>query len=161
MSSAQSTLLGAGVGAGLMLLLDPARGQQRRAFVRGKLVRLLTRQSAVRDRDLCERVRAELGRAATQPDAITVSSRKGCVTLRGHVVGTDAPSIAAAVARVPGVQSVRNEMTFHAHSIAIPVPGRLPLRDWKTRLAPTRHPLFWLGAGTAALAIVAVAGRRH
>jgi hypothetical protein len=158
-SAAQSTFIGAGVGAGLMLLFDPARGGERRAFVRGKLVRLVQRRTAVSDREISARVRAELGRAASRPHSITVSCRKGCVTLSGDVLGTDAPSIAAAVSKVPGVHSVRNQMTFHAR--AIPRHGRTSLRHWTGRLAPAQATLFWLGAGTAVLAVAAGLRRRR
>src|SRR5437016_282892 len=97
---ARSSLIGAGIGAGVMFLLDPDRGARRRALVRDKVawaarktrdaadatqrdvtnrvagatVAARNRFSAddVEDRTICERVRAQLGRAASHPRAIEV-----------------------------------------------------------------------------------------
>src|SRR5438105_14161704 len=104
-SMVRSSLIGAGVGAGLMFMMDPSRGARRRALVRDKMARAAhkTRDAAdatgrdlshrvaglaararsrmrdarADDRVICERVRAELGRVTSHPGAIRVRSSGG------------------------------------------------------------------------------------
>src|SRR5438105_1035661 len=147
-SAARSSLIGAGVGAGLMFLFDPSRGRRRRALIRDKFVRVArrTREAAgatgrdltlrtsglaartrsrlapevADDRVMCERVRAVLGRVASHPRAIHVASNGDIVTLTGDVLASEVATIAAHVNRVHGVREVRNGMTTHAAANGIP-----------------------------------------
>jgi hypothetical protein len=73
----RSTMLGAGLGAGLMFLFDPARGPRRRSLVRDKFIRATheTRDAlGATQRDLSTRIEgvaAELrGRMASKVSAI-------------------------------------------------------------------------------------------
>lgn len=129
-------LLGAGVGALVMFMLDPDRGARRRALVRDKVVRLgnvtaegienrrrdlgnrlegvkarmrrSRRTEMVDDAVLTDRVRATLGRHTTHASNITASVCDGEVTLTGLVTNAEAKRVAKAVARVPGVGDVVN-----------------------------------------------------
>ena len=140
-TSARNSILGAGLGVGLMFLLDPARGARRRALVRDKVARVshktraaagatgrdianrftgvrawtrnLYSSQAVDDRVLLERVRARLGRVASHPRAIDVTAHAGCVTLTGSVLAAEIAPIINAIAAVRGVREVRNEMMGH------------------------------------------------
>src|SRR5437763_3328307 len=124
-SAARSSLIGAGVGAGLMFLFDPNRGRRRRALIRDKFVRAARRTreaagatgrdltlrtsglavearsrfapEAADDRVICERVRADLGRVASHPRAIRVASNGGIVTLTGDVLASEVSAIVAHV----------------------------------------------------------------
>jgi MYXO-CTERM domain-containing protein len=147
-ASTRNSILGAGVGLGLMYLLDPARGARRRALIRDKLVQVgrKTRDAAgatardmanrtagvraraatlinrrpVSDDVLVERVRARLGRVASHPRAIDVVARGGCVTLAGDVLATELAPILSAVTDVRGVKDVENQMTAHATTDGVP-----------------------------------------
>lgn len=129
---------GVGVGAGLMYVLDPARGRRRRAmlqdhtthFVRtarikldkkaryfGKRVRGLfaeaggaLRRDAVTDEVLAERVRAQLGHAVSRPRDVEVLADEGRVTLRGVVRLKDTERLLRRVARVRGVRGVECQL---------------------------------------------------
>src|SRR5947207_7770972 len=118
---ARSTILGAGLGAGLMFMFDPVRGARRRALVRDKFARAAhkTRDAydatqrdlgnrvggitaelrgrfnadAASDTIIVERARAELGRVSSHPRAIHVAANNGSVTLTGDVLATEVSSI--------------------------------------------------------------------
>jgi hypothetical protein len=145
---ARNSIIGAGVGAGLMFLLDPARGNRRRALIRDKMifaarksrdaagatrrdlgnrvqgatasVRGLLDRTPVDDRILVERVRAELGRVASHPRALDVSACDGCVTLTGDVLSSEVAPIMSSIAGVRGVTDVENQMTTHASAAHVP-----------------------------------------
>jgi hypothetical protein len=138
----RSTICGAGIGAGLMFLLDPARGARRRSMVRDKVVRAAhkTRDAyAATRRDLSnrhsgaaaevrsqlggdradgwtigERVRAKLRRVTSHPRAITVRIEDGCVTLTGDALASEVDAIVSGVENVRGVRKVDNRLTLHA-----------------------------------------------
>lgn len=129
---------GLGVGAGLMFLLDPDRGNRRRALVRDKFshwsrtmpetfknrgedlrnrlygffveARSRLRPEQVDDQTLMARVRSSLGRAASRPGDIFVTVDQGEVTLAGSAPEREVPEIMEAVATVRGVKGVRNEL---------------------------------------------------
>ena len=139
---------GVGVGVGLMYLLDPERGAQRRSWMRDKAVhwrhriadaaeatsrdvaqrtrglvartRSRFRHEDVPDDTLVERVRAEMGRKVSHPRAIDVTAEQGVVTLRGPVFASEADRLLACVERVPGVEDVVNELEVHATAIGVP-----------------------------------------
>ena len=137
-----SLLVGAGAGAGLMYLLDPAQGNRRRALMRDQLVRArhLTEDAMdatsrdmrnrargvvaelrarlipedVSDDVLEERVRARLGQTVRYARSIEASVADGAVTLRGPVLADDAARLVRRVGQVPGVKSVDNRLDVHA-----------------------------------------------
>ncbi|HET6342246.1 MAG TPA: BON domain-containing protein, partial [Gemmatimonadota bacterium] len=149
MTSKASVLGGLGLGAGLMYLLDPDRGRRRRALVRdqlssrignseaflGKTVRdsanrsrglvararsRVTPGGRVTDDVLVERVRSKLGRYVSHPGAIEVDAHRGRVVLRGQILAGESEDLLSAVASVPGVHHVENELEVHER------PGDVP-----------------------------------
>ena len=141
-------LVGAGLGAALMFILDPARGGRRRALVRDKWLKGLRRGGdAIQERtedignrltgavaelrgkggspptnlQLAERVRAELGHKVEHAKAIEVFAEDGHVTLRGDVLREELDDVLSAVRGVHGVEKVRSEMSVRA------TPGDIPL----------------------------------
>jgi osmotically-inducible protein OsmY len=141
-------LMGLGIGAGLMYLLDPERGRRRRVLVRDKVVRATNvaadamgatgrdvahratgaaarlrralSPAPVDDTILAERVRAQLGRWVSHPRAIEVESRDGVVTLRGPVLQREVPRLLSAVERVRGVRDVVSAVEEHTEAGSIP-----------------------------------------
>jgi hypothetical protein len=141
-------LAGAGAGALLVFMLDPARGARRRALVRDKLVwatrktrdgadataRDLRNRTAgsiaairgrrhgrtVDDVKVLERVRARLGRVCSHPHAIDVLVQNGAVTLRGPILDVEVQDVVNAVSAVKGVTSVVNELQPHADASNVP-----------------------------------------
>ena len=140
-------LVGAGLGAALMFILDPARGGRRRALVRDKSLKALRRGGeAIHERtedignritgavaelrgrggtpptnhQLAERVRAELGHKVEHARAIEVFAEDGQVTLRGDVLREELDDVMSAVRAVHGVHNVRSEMNVRA------TPGDIP-----------------------------------
>lgn len=131
----------AGLGAGLMYLLDPDRGARRRALARDKGAHAARRLASLFDKGardlrfrlrgvaaearaaarpdhpddglLADRVRARLGRAVTHPHAVHVEAQGGAVTLSGPVLRAEAGGLRAAVAYVPGVVEVIDRLELH------------------------------------------------
>ena len=97
-------LLGAGA-AGLMYLLDPVSGRQRRSQLRERLSRLGSNGARA---DLAERVQAHLAAVASHPEAIDVSVDDGCVTLRGTVPLEELDDLVDEVCAIDGVREVHN-----------------------------------------------------
>ncbi len=143
MRNLTSTLLGVAAGAAAMYYLDPEMGRRRRAMVRDKFVSashdlgdLADAQSkrlgdrlkgwmahtrsqltgAARphsDAQLCERIRAQLGRLVTHPGAIHVEATEGRVCLRGHVLQHEVDGLLSAVSAMQGVHAVDNQLSVH------------------------------------------------
>ena len=144
----RDALAGAGVGAALAFLFDPAGGGRRRALVRDKTVRATRRtrdgvdatardiahrtrglaaaargrlsRETVSDGRLIERVRSKLGRACSHPRAIDIDARDGEVTLRGPILAEEVDGLLATAAAVRGVRAVINELEPHEDSAGIP-----------------------------------------
>ena len=189
-SAARSSLIGAGVGAGLMFLFDPNRGRRRRALIRDKFVRAArrTREAAgatgrdltlrtsglfaetrlrlapevADDRVICERVRADLGRVASHPRAIHVAANGGIVTLTGDVLAGEVSAIIAHVNRVRGVGEVRNRMMPHAAANGIPAlqGGSEPSGWWSTWVGSGWSPTAIAATGAGAAAMAIAIARR-
>jgi osmotically-inducible protein OsmY len=140
-------LLGVGLGAALMFILDPDRGARRRALVRDKSVKLLRRggreihdrgedignriagaaaetrgrlKDAPTNYQLEERVRAELGHHVEHAKAIDVVADEGNVTLRGDVLRDELDDVLDTVRSVRGVREVRSELQLRS------TPGDIP-----------------------------------
>jgi hypothetical protein len=133
---------GAGIGAGLMFILDPAGGRRRRALVRDKTrgawndatgavrrrsrdaanhVRgaaasarsLFRRREASDDDVLAARVRSRIGHVISHPGALDILARGGAVTLGGPVLAGEVTELLAAVSAVKGVERVNNRLEVH------------------------------------------------
>jgi uncharacterized membrane protein len=141
-------LAGAGLGAGLMYLVDPDRGARRRALVRDKSVHALHRIGDViekgsrdlgfrirglvaetrslrhgepaADELLTPRVRSKMGRAVSHPHAIGVAVANGQVTLTGPILAREVPGLLGAVAAVPGVTGIENHLEPHDPEDPVP-----------------------------------------
>jgi hypothetical protein len=144
----RDVLIGAGIGAAAIFMLDPTGGGRRRALVRDKIVRAgrLTRDGLdatardmgnrargvaaatrgrlwngeVSDDTLVERVRAKLGRASTHPRAIDVLANDGVVTLRGPILASEVDDVLAITRSVRGVEDVINYLQAHESALGIP-----------------------------------------
>jgi hypothetical protein len=144
----RDVLTGAGIGAAAAFLLDPNRGNYRRALVRDKMTRAarVTRdglgatsrdvsnrarglaaatrgrfsRGTVSDEKLVERVRATLGRGCSHPRAIDVFARNGEITLSGPILAGEVTHLLSLVSAVRGVRNVRNYMQAHDTAEDIP-----------------------------------------
>lgn len=186
-----ATLTGIGMGVALMYYLDPDRGRRRRALVRDKIahsahisadalgvirrdlshraagamarVRGLVRRRPVDDEVLVERVRARLGRVVSHPHAIEVGSKDGLVRLRGRILQAEVKPLLRAVANVPGVRDIMNELD--ANKMA----GNIPSLQGGSTPAPPRpdilqsqwSPATRLLVGTSATALVGYGASRR
>jgi BON domain len=131
----------AGLGAGLMFLLDPDMGTRRRAILRDKLISLmrltagaadktsrdvknrlygtmhttksLFGDTAVSDDVLVERVRSQMGRAVSHPHAIHVTAENGWVTLTGEILSDEINDLIRTVSGVKGVTEVVDRLTAY------------------------------------------------
>src|SRR5215831_9904734 len=136
MESRRTGILGVGLGAGMMYLLDPVSGRRRRALLRDQLVHaahrlfdaeeasvedvrhrthgILAELKALPTRDdvddliLIERVRSRMGRLIRHPGAIYVTAENGTVTLRGPILADEVGPLIGGVRAVPGVRDVIN-----------------------------------------------------
>jgi uncharacterized membrane protein len=132
---------GLGVGAGLMYLFDPSRGNRRRAEMWHQFTRAahrtgatlgttsrdlrnrswgllsqftsLFKRGAADDQVLEARVRSKLGRVVSHPSAIEVSAEGGCVTLAGPILESEVDDLLSCVSRVKGVCEVENRLEVH------------------------------------------------
>jgi hypothetical protein len=150
MTLTRSSLLGAGLGATSMFLLDPVRGARRRALVKDKMVwarrktadaagatwrdvgnrvgglrsrtrALFDQKPVVDDVKLAQRIRSALGRVTSHQRAISINAHNGCVTLRGDVLASEVSAIVSTVGRVPGVFGVETDLRTHASAERIPM----------------------------------------
>ena len=144
----KDVLVGAGIGAAAVFILDPGRGGRRRALLRDKIVRAtrLTRHGLdatardmgnrargiaaatrgriwngeIDDDTLVERVRAKLGRASSHPRAIDVLANDGIITLRGPILAREVHNVMAITRSVRGVEDVVNHLQSHESAVGIP-----------------------------------------
>jgi uncharacterized membrane protein len=148
MDNRLSLISGIGIGAGLMYLLDPDRGNQRRALVRDQVVhswhttgdaldtttrdmshravgfaaeaRSRLRREDITDEVLIERVRSKIGRVVSHPRSIAVTAHQGRVTLSGPILAREVDNLLAAVAAVRGVTDVENWLEVHETAGSVP-----------------------------------------
>lgn len=148
MNNVVAWLTGAGVGAGLMYVLDPSRGNRRRALVRDQISHswhktgdLLDKASRdlqnrtqgmiaatksrfsreeVSDQVLAERVRAELGRVVSHPSAISVTIEQGHVSLTGPILADEVKRLLKTANKVRGVTGVENLLEVHQQPDDVP-----------------------------------------
>lgn len=128
-------------GAAAMYLLDPQMGRRRRALLRDKVEagrhdaqRFASAQAKraaghlrgtvegaksamalgsmpANDRQLHERVRAELGRLVSRPGAVDVSVEGGRVCLSGQVAAAEHSRLLSEVAAMSGVESIDDRLS--------------------------------------------------
>lgn len=144
----KSFMQGAGLGAGLMYLYDPDRGNRRRALIRDQVNHLINctanyfdtagrdlsnRLTGIQaemgamlthddadDRVIIERVRAKLGRHVSHPRAIHVEAHDGHVILSGPVLAHEVEGLLCAVNQVRGVRELENRLEVHSSSDNVP-----------------------------------------
>src|SRR5688572_9332812 len=149
MNRALTIATAAGLGAGLMYLFDPGRGNRRRALIRDKFVRathktgdaiqatscdlshraaglvaksanLFKGKEEVSDPVLVERVRSKLGRIVSHPGAIEVTANNGQVTLKGPILAQEADRLISSVSSMRGVKELNHHLERHEE------PGDVP-----------------------------------
>lgn len=131
-------VVGMAYGAGMMYLLDPDRGNSRRAMIRDKMVhfrhearvwfgrearnlvhrgqgavaeaRSRMTEKPVSDDILEERVRAQLGHVVSHPGLLEVHCRNGHVIVRGVVVQGEQERIERRLASTRGVRGCSLEL---------------------------------------------------
>lgn len=139
-------ILGAFIGgAAAMYFADAQSGGRRRALVRDKAIRaqniaidtleyvekdfenrtrgMLTRvgnileRAPVSDDVLVERVRSKLGHVCSHPSAIQVNAKgNGMIELKGPVLAREKIPMLAALALVPGVRMIDDDLDVHPHA---------------------------------------------
>ncbi|HEX7085291.1 MAG TPA: BON domain-containing protein [Vicinamibacterales bacterium] len=183
MVKSTAILAGAGLGAGLMYLLDPDAGRRRRALTRDRLIRathvaghaagaagrdLAHRASGavarirgrakkherVDDTVLVERVRARLGHLVSHPGALEVHASEGVVTLTGPVLRDEVSRLLRGIGQVNGVQDVIDRLDVHDEPGNVPaLQGGRVTRE-RPLLSPS-SPAMRAIAGTAGAAAAA------
>lgn len=101
-------LLGVGVGAALMYLLDPVAGPVRQAALQRRFSTL-----SDGDRMLHEQVRGALSDLLGHPRTVLIVARRGVVTLSGPVLASESARLLEEVARLPGVRRVVSQLDLH------------------------------------------------
>jgi hypothetical protein len=130
------------LGAGLMYLLDPAKGNRRRALLRDKIIHLaragtkgarrarsdLTNrvrglgvrlhaksrwEEDVSDEVLVERVRSKMGIFISHPHAVEVRVDEGVVTLSGQILQREAKPFVRRVKHMVGVRRLVDQLERH------------------------------------------------
>jgi uncharacterized membrane protein len=136
------------MGAGLMYLFDPDRGNRRRALLRDRYYSMkndfnevidvgvedlqnqahgitaeissMFTKERVSDRVLEERVRSRLGYLVPNASAVQVNVNDGMAKLSGDLLAEDVDSLMRGVAKVRGITSVENKLKVHQ------TPGNIP-----------------------------------
>lgn len=178
-------MAGIGVGLGVMYLLDPDRGNRRRAILSDKATSLAGRLPKVLNttgRDLSNRafgiwseatklfsndnpsdqvvearLRSALGRVVSHPHAVRVSSRDGNVILDGVILANEIRALLACVEKVSGVNSVKNNLQEYESPGDIPglQGGRTPRESHFEFMQENWSPAARVAAGTAGVAALA------
>ena len=149
MNKALTVAAAAGLGAGLMYLFDPGRGNRRRALIRDKVVgashkvgdaiqatscdishraaglvaksaNLFKNKEEVSDAVLVERVRSKMGRIVSHPGAIEVTANQGHVTLKGPILAQEADRLISSVSSIRGVQGLDHQLERHEEAGDVP-----------------------------------------
>jgi hypothetical protein len=80
----------------------------------------LVKSETLTDRQLCERVRSELGRVVSHPGAIDVVADNGSITLHGKILKRELTGLLSCVHSVRGVDEVVNRLECHDEAGNIP-----------------------------------------
>ena len=156
MNAALQILAAAGLGAGLMYVLDPDGGRRRRARARDQMRSLATRtgdavdvtsrdmrnraqgvvaeirsllhaDGRTRDDVLLQRVRSRIGEITGRAGGIDATVSDGRVTLRGPVLEVEVDHLLRRVRGVRGVREVDDQLELHAR------PGNVPALQGRPR----------------------------
>jgi uncharacterized membrane protein len=139
---------GVGLGVGLMYLLDPDRGNRRRAMIRdaatrtvrqtGDAIGATSRDFSHRTRGLVAevaslfggdeasdevleaRARSKMGRVVSHPGSIDVRAEGGRLTLSGPVLADEVDDLLSRVSSVRGVEEVVNRLEVHRQAGDVP-----------------------------------------
>jgi len=139
---------GVGLGAALMYIFDPDRGERRRALIRDRFVaagnkandltgkmsrdlrnrangvvaetKSLFKHEEVTDDVLVDRVRSKLGRYPVHIGALDVAANAGVVTLRGQILADELPKVLRATRFVRGVKDIDNQLEVHSQPANVP-----------------------------------------
>jgi hypothetical protein len=178
---------GAGVGAGLMYLLDPQSGNRRRAVARDKAVSAANKSGdtlrkaskdlgnrgkglyaavgsrlssdEASDPKLTARVRSVLGHHVSHPGAVTVYAENGKITLGGPILVSELAGFLAAVEAVKGVQGVLDHLEVHETAENVPEfhHGGVVSEPERSRTLPPAARLLAGAAGS----VLALAGLKR
>jgi len=102
----------------------------------------------VDDRRLMKRVRAELGRVSSHPEAFDVQVSNGAVTLRGPVLNNEVADILNGVELVRGVRTMHYELDGYDSAAGVP---SLQERNAVYDRAVDDRPRRWAPAARAAV----------
>ena len=172
-------LTGIGLGAGIMYLWDPERGNRRRALIRdqavsfknqtdeslqkatedlrnrtrGVLAETMGRLSNEESSDwlINERVRAELGRSGYHTGGLQIECNDGVVKLSGPILADELDAIIRRVGHIRGVREVINEMDVHQEPGNIPALQGVSYTPQAGNWSPSMRLLSGVGGGTLAL----------
>src|SRR5437762_1197845 len=139
---------GAGLGAALMYMFDPDRGNRRRSLIRDKVeaagnklsdtaykmqrdlrnraygvvaeTKSIFQHDEVTDDLLVDRVRSRLGRIPVHIGAFDITAKDGVVTLRGQILADELPQVLRAARFVRGVKEIDNQLEVHERSGNVP-----------------------------------------
>ena len=149
MNRSLTLMSAAGMGAGLMYLLDPDRGKRRRALLRNKAIHVskiagdaagktqrdirnhlrgafaevesLWADNGLISNDVLEaRVRSKLGRVVSHPGAIEVKAVDGLIMLSGQILANEVHPLLKCVTGVQGVKNIENHLEMHEKADDIP-----------------------------------------
>ncbi|HEX5439107.1 MAG TPA: SRPBCC family protein [Gemmatimonadaceae bacterium] len=148
MNKGMTLAAGAGVGAALMYVFDPDRGNRRRALMRDRVAHVAAetgdtvgaaardmrnrvrgavsettgrlRRERVSDEQLRARVRSAVGRVVSHPSSIIVTAHDGAVVVSGPILAREAGSMLARARSVRGVHSVENRLDVHETADGVP-----------------------------------------
>ena len=147
MRDGAAMMAGFGLGLGVMYLVDPGCGPERRARVGDRVARVVRAgghaaaaarnllnhtagaagrvrsalsRSTVDDDVLIGRIRAQMDHVVSFPHAIDVHSAGGIVTLRGPILQWEAEGLLSTVEHVRGVREVVSELEQHKMTWNVP-----------------------------------------
>lgn len=180
LNQALPVLGGLGLGAGLMFILDPNRGNRRRALLRDKTSRVFNRTGSaigstargfshrarglaakagssfrrdeVSDEVLVERVRSKMGHIVSHPHAINVDCDAGRVTLSGPILSSEAEKLIKQVSRLRGVKEIEDRLERHDTA------GEIPALQGGRQRRGERSELMQSNWSPAARVLTGVAG---
>jgi uncharacterized membrane protein len=175
-------IAGAGIGAGLMYLLDPDMGRRRRALTRDQIahgirefsegvgvtsrdlmnrsrgvaaeMRHLVTSDTAGDEVLVQRVRSAMGGVVGHPGSIHVTAHDGHVILRGVILEDEVDPLIKRASSVRGVKSVEEKLEIYKEPGNIPGLQGMPAR----RLAGDRFELMQNYWSPTARLLTGVAG---
>lgn len=185
-----AVVAGFGLGLGLMYLMDPERGRDRRARVRDRVARaaqagghtaavagrtLLDRAAGatahlqslsgktVDDDVLIERIRAQIDQAVSFPHAIEIDSTGGIVTLRGPIPQWETDTLLSTVQSIRGVREVVSELEQHKMTWNVPAlrGGNMLPRAPATNGARHSSPASRVLTGTTGIALAGYGALRR